>query len=105
MRSGKDVTASRLFLTVEDAAEILGIGRTSAYKAARRYVATKAPDAIPAIRVGKQLRIPRALFEAWAGVALPPIEPVVIEAPRPAPKPRRNARRRTDAQTSLPFEA
>lgn len=99
------MTASRLFLTVEDAAEILGIGRTSAYKAARRYVATKAPDAIPAIRVGKQLRIPRAMFEAWAGVELPPIEPVVVEAPSPPPKPRRNAGRRTDAQTSLPFEA
>ena len=105
MRSGQDVTASRLFLTVEDAAEILGIGRSSAYKAARRYVATKAPDAIPAIRVGKQLRIPRALFEAWAGVELPPVAPIVIETPRPTPKPRRASRRRPDAQTSLPFEA
>jgi excisionase family DNA binding protein len=45
------------FLTVEEAAEILGISRASAYD----YIAR---DLLPAVRFGRRLRVPRhALLE------------------------------------------
>jgi excisionase family DNA binding protein len=42
----------RLTLTIEDAARLLGIGRGSAYEAARR-------GEIPVIRVGRRLLVPQ----------------------------------------------
>ena len=47
------------FLTVEEAAAVLRIGRTSAYRQARRYLATKGAEGLCAYRFGKQIRIPR----------------------------------------------
>ena len=46
----------RATVTVEQAAQILGIGRNSAYEAVRR-------GQIPAIRLGKRLVISRAALE------------------------------------------
>jgi len=57
-------------LTVEEAAAALRIGRTAAYQLARRYLATDGADGMPVKRVGRQLRIPRDLLEAWIGTAL-----------------------------------
>ncbi len=45
---GMDELRDRATLTVEEAAELLGVGRSSAYEAARR-------GDIPAIRVGHRL--------------------------------------------------
>lgn len=45
----------RLTLTVEEAAELLGVGRTSAYEGVRS-------GEIPAIRVGRRWLVPRAAF-------------------------------------------
>ena len=42
-------------LTVEEAAKILRIGRTAAYEAVRR-------GELPAIKLGRSLRVPRALL-------------------------------------------
>jgi hypothetical protein len=55
------------FLTVAQAALVLRIGRTVAYELARRYLATDGGDGLPVIRIGKQLRVPRAQLVRWHG--------------------------------------
>ncbi len=53
-----------MLLTVEEAADVLRIGRTLAYTLARRYQATSGRDGLPVVRVGYLLRVPRwALME------------------------------------------
>jgi excisionase family DNA binding protein len=46
----------RATLTVEDAAEVLGIGRSAAYEGVRR-------GEIPSLRIGRRLVVPRAALE------------------------------------------
>ena len=46
----------RLTMTIEEAAERLGIGRNQAYEAARR-------GDIPAVRIGRRLLVPIAALE------------------------------------------
>ena len=58
------------FLTVEEAAGVLRIGRTAAYELARRYRVTGGAEDLPVIVLGRLLRVPRAQLEAWAGGAL-----------------------------------
>ncbi len=57
-------------LTIEEAAQVLRIGRTAAYELARRFRATDGRDGIPVIAVGRQLRVPRSRLEAWIGAEL-----------------------------------
>ena len=52
----KNSNDTLLTLTIEEAASALGIGRSSAYEAARR-------GDIPAVRIGKRLLVPRAALE------------------------------------------
>ena len=54
------------FLTVEEAAVVLRIGRTSAYELARRWLATGGREGLPVIRLGRTLRVPRAAIERLA---------------------------------------
>lgn len=42
---------NRVVVTIEEAGEVLGISRTSAYRAARK-------DEIPTLRVGRRLLVP-----------------------------------------------
>ena len=49
-------------VTVEEAAQLLGIGRQSAYQAART-------GELPTIKLGRRLLVPRAQFEAMLGIA------------------------------------
>ena len=44
--------------TVEEAAELLGIGRNSAYEAISR-------NELPHVRIGRRLLVPRIGLEAW----------------------------------------
>jgi hypothetical protein len=60
------------FLTVEQAAAIVRIGRTAAYELARRYLATDGVEGLPVLRIGKQLRVPRVALERWLGGPLTP---------------------------------
>lgn len=55
------------FLTVEEAAAILRIGRTVAYALTRQWRATNGKVGIPVVSFGRQLRVPRAALEAIAG--------------------------------------
>ena len=59
--------ATPTFLTVEEAAAVLRIGRTAAYEAARRYRATGGAEGIPVYKVGGTLRVPRHKLEEIAG--------------------------------------
>lgn len=55
------------FLTIDQAAAVLQIGRTAAYAMAREYQCSDGKDGLPVVRVGRQLRVPRALLEQWHG--------------------------------------
>jgi len=48
-------------LTVTEAANLLRIGRSTAYEAANRYLAGD-PDGLPVIRIGRCLRVPVKLI-------------------------------------------
>ena len=95
------------FLTVEEAAAVVRIGRTAAYRLARLYLATAGVSGLPVVRLGRQLRVPLCSLEAMKG------GPITWPPPptRPTPAPvvlssRRRARRRTTSsspQSSLPF--
>ena len=61
------------FLTVPEAACLLGISRNSTYELVRR-------NRLPHIRLGRSVRIPRRIFERWieneVGIPLP--DPAVV---------------------------
>lgn len=94
------------FLTVEEAASILRIGRTVAYEQTRRYEETDGREGIPVIRVGRLMRVPRAALERWNGAPLDHPDPEPPSTPShgghdhvkgPGRKPRL-------AQDGLPFK-
>ena len=68
------------FFTVEEAAEIVRIGRTLAYQLAARFEATNGAEGLPVLRIGRLLRVPRAALETWAGAEL------TATTPHPAPE-------------------
>ena len=90
-------------LTVEEAAVLVRIGRTAAYQLARQYLATDGVEGMPVRRIGRQLRVPRDLLEAWVGTTLhPPAEKAAVaSAPQPARTTSKRQRNRSDAQLSL----
>ncbi len=57
-----DALDGRLTVTVEEAASILGLGRSAAYEAARR-------GQLPTRRLGRRIVIPVPLLLDWLGVA------------------------------------
>jgi hypothetical protein len=106
-------------LTVEEAAAVLRIGRTSAYELARRWLATDGADGLPVQRIDGLLRVSRYRLEELIGgpVTWPPpgsvrkdhgqpaaavasIDPAAVPALR---RSRRNAA--ADTQSRLPFGA
>lgn len=61
---------SKAFLTVDEAAEVLGISRNTAYLATKRYRATDGREGLPVIKVGGCLRVPRAALERMAQIGI-----------------------------------
>lgn len=57
-----DELAARATISVEQAAKILGVGRTAAYEAARR-------GEFPTRRLGRRLVVPVPALLDWLGVA------------------------------------
>lgn len=55
-----DHLASRTTLTVEETAQLLGLGRTAAYEAARR-------GDFPTRRLGRRVVVPVPALRAWLG--------------------------------------
>lgn len=105
------------FLTVEEAAQILRIGRTAAYGLARQWRATDGREGLPVVSFGRLLRVPRAALEVVAGGPLSrPVEvPVVVDVRgeihplhthcETEQRPRSSRTRNTDDQQSLFAEA
>ena len=54
----------RITLTVEEVADLLGLGRTAAYEAARR-------GEIPSRRLGRRFFVPVPALLDWLGVTAP----------------------------------
>ena len=65
-------------LTVEEAAQVLRIGRTTAYALAREWRATGGRRGLPVLELGRTLRVPRAALER-----LLEGQPVLSDAPPP----------------------
>jgi len=102
------------FLTVEEAAKRLRIGRTLAYQLARRYRITDGAEGLPVVAFGNVLRVPKAKLEELAGGPIDPAERAAVvelevrraEPPMPATRTRRSRpANRATAQAALPFTA
>ncbi len=63
------------FLTVEEAARILRIGRTAAYEQAKVWRRTKGAAGLQVIEVGNSLRVPVTFLERQLGRPLRTIPP------------------------------
>lgn len=61
-----DAVEVGVFLTVPEVAVRLRISRTAAYQLARRWLDGDLTDGIPAVRIGRSIRVPAAAFERWA---------------------------------------
>ncbi len=108
--------ARQEFLTVEQTAVVCGIGRTSAYQLARR-AADHGEGDFPAVRFGKQLRVPRKKLEELIGgpITLPTDPPAAPPSTSTASttssgspveratSPKRSAPSANADQQSLPF--
>lgn len=55
-----------VFLRVEEAARVLRISRTSAYALTRRFLDTGGREGLPAVRIGRSVRVPAAALELMA---------------------------------------
>ena len=102
------------FLTVEEAAAVLRIGRTSAYRQARKFLATNGAEGLCADRFGKQIRIPRCHLEQRLGGPItwpiftddtPVASPVASITPAPSAKRTTRRASRPPDQDALPFSA
>jgi len=71
MKSNKEQSydPTSMYMTVEQAAKQLQIGRTLAYRLADEYLATDGRSGLPVKRFGRLLRVLRSDLEASAHVA------------------------------------
>ena len=58
---------NRKTLTVEEAAAALGVSRSTAYEAARLYLATDGEEGLPVIRLGHRMLVPAARLDRMLG--------------------------------------
>jgi len=61
---GLDEIETRLTLSIDEVASLLGLGRTAAYEAARR-------GEIPSRRLGRRVIVPVPALLEWLGVSTP----------------------------------
>lgn len=109
------------FLTVEEAARVLRVGRTAAYALARAWRETDGREGLPVVEFGRLLRVPRAALETILGGPIttaatvpapadPVPEPLVrpsaarAERTRPSHRSHRRTRATSPDQTAFPFE-
>jgi excisionase family DNA binding protein len=52
-------------LRVDEAATVLRIGRSAAYEAVAVFQATGGAEGIPAIRIGRSVRVPKRALLRW----------------------------------------
>ena len=81
-------------LTVEEAAQVLRIGRTMAYQLAHTSLATDGAEGIPCRRVGRLLRVPSSELAELVG------GPITWPPPGPADAIDTDTRREQTAPTS-----
>ena len=109
---------TKMFLTVEEAAAVLRIGRTAAYALTRQGRATGGAVGLPVVRVGRLLRVPVHQLERLAAGAIDHADPTPADRPAteaaptpptpqptPRPTPRRSRRTPDQAQATLFPEA
>ena len=87
-------------LTVEEAAEVLRIGRTLAYELARRFEVSDGTAGLPVLRIGRVLRVPKsALARVLTGEL--PLERALPISPAPDARTSTPPSRRRAAQLSM----
>ena len=69
-------TTIPLLLTVEEAGELLRIGRTKAYAMAREWRETGGRSGLPVVDLGHVLRVPRPALEDLIGADLSSVDAV-----------------------------
>ena len=82
-------------MTVEEAADVLRIGRSLAYQLARRWVQSNGAEGLPVILAGRCMRVVKHLLaEIVRGErCLTASEPRPAISPAPSPRPARRGRR------------
>ena len=98
------------FLTLDEAARVLRVGRSTAYREANSFEASGGTTGIPVVRYGKQFRVPRCWLEEQLGGPLtwpPPIaiESEIAQQSRSTKRAKRAVASRSTAQLSLAIES
>ena len=105
------------FLTLDEAAAVLRVGRSTAYREANAFERSGGRTGIPVIRFGKQFRVPRCRLEEQLGgpITWPLLAPIAVEprvAKQTATRSSRSTKRakravasRSTAQLSLAIES
>jgi hypothetical protein len=105
------------FLTLDEAAAVLRVGRSTAYREANAFERSGGRTGIPVIRFGKQFRVPRCRLEEQLGgpITWPLPAPIAVEprvAKQTATRSSRSTKRakravasRSTAQLSLAIES
>lgn len=67
-----DLTTLPDFLTVEEAARVLRLGRSQAYELTKLFRTSGGREGLPVIRLGRRLRVPRQALIRLVDNATPP---------------------------------
>ncbi len=57
----------RSTMTVEEAAEVLGVSRSTAYESARRFESTDGAEGLPVLRIGRRFVVPVGRIQELLG--------------------------------------
>ena len=100
------------FLTLEEAAAVLRVGRSTAYREANAFEASGGKTGIPVIRYGKLFRVPRCRLEeqlggpiTWPLTTTAPVTVTTTRLPAPRKRTPRQVASRSTAQLALAIES